>query len=416
MATETQWPLPNGHCDGEFPDDHWCTCETRPNGHRITFNFQQPFRNASCSYGRPLRRELCIFQCQFFEACRLPICSFPPGIAATLSQQGENETLLVFQLSEAGDLFYQSLFRHAGDSASGTSQPPLEEDDVSGGPEANRPCASSCCPLPSGAQVELRPSVGTPYQPWLKAFFQGWKQQPEPAQAQPLPSVSQHQLFTRQELEEQVTTHCLYRQAHQHLQQAMRNQQLLCPWQLGSTLAPMPAAPEPLGQAGELLERLAASWAGGWHAWWQEKLGMTKAQKRRALRERRRRLKRARRTRSLSGSFTSSTSYQSDLSDFSGCSGSSKAPTAISLGGGTPSRDPDPDPPSLPSTSQDAEADSLDMTLLLSSQTLQSRGIPRERRRTLRTYLAQFDELTQELPASPRRPQGSQRRRAHLGF
>ncbi|XP_048401359.2 TATA box-binding protein-associated factor, RNA polymerase I, subunit C [Stegostoma tigrinum] len=69
----------------------------------------------------------------------------------------------------------------------------------------------------------------------------------------------------------------------------------------------------------ELSERLTAAWEGKWSEWWEEKLGMNRDKKIRALRAKRRRekLSRARQRTELSGSFTSSVSGLSDFSDFS---------------------------------------------------------------------------------------------------
>lgn len=206
----------------------------------------------------------------------------------------------------------------------------------------------------------------------------------------------------------------------QCLRKAMRKRRLLCPWERGPTPpTPLPPVPQaPVSRRAHLQERLLASWTGDWGAWWRARLGMSQAQKRRALREQRRRQKRARGTPSLSLSFSSSPGSPSALSDLSHSScasaGTSRAPPAA------------PPEDSLPA-SQDSGS-------LLSSQTLSKRGIPRERRRTLRNYLAVFeqppeppeegeDALSLAQPASQRsRPpssQGSQappRKRALMGF
>lgn len=345
--------------------------------------------------------------------------SSPAGVTAALGQHGRSESLLVFQLSEAGDVFCQPLLHQAGDC----------REDASGSPQATQ------APAKAG-----RPSTVTSCGRWLRASFRTWKWPAAPAQDAPR-VLSQDRLFTRHELQEPVRDATLHGRARQHLQEARREKRLLGPWE--SAWTPVPPAQEPQVQPEALGERLAASWDGSWQSWWQEKLGMTMAQKRQALRAQRRRLKRARGTRSLSGSFTSSTSYQSDLSSFSewsvgaeggGGSSSGQAPSEVSVGVGreplascTAMELPLP-VPSLPATAQAPEPSTQASSQLLSSQTLCSRGIPSERRQTLRDYLALCTEPLGGLPASQLSSRGSQRsipssqgsqpqrKRARMGF
>ncbi|XP_043934607.1 TATA box-binding protein-associated factor RNA polymerase I subunit C [Protopterus annectens] len=83
---------------------------------------------------------------------------------------------------------------------------------------------------------------------------------------------------------------------------------------------PDPVDPSPWHD--DLSERLTASWEGRWNDWWEEKLGLNRGKKVRALWEKRRRqkLKKARSRQMLSGSFTGSASYSemSDIGDYSG--------------------------------------------------------------------------------------------------
>ncbi|XP_053154745.1 TATA box-binding protein-associated factor, RNA polymerase I, subunit C-like isoform X2 [Hemicordylus capensis] len=351
------------------------------------------------------------------------------GIAAALGQQGTAESLLIFQLSEAGDLFYQPLLHRPGGLAAGEPLPePGPSQEGGRGPEAGRPSQGPRPALtrPAAAAASSRR--------WLRA----WKQLPTEASGlQPPCLLSQSRLFTSRELQAAgAAPH--YRPARQQLRRAMQQKQLLCPWP--GPAAPLPPASEPCGQpAAGLGQRLSASWTGSWDSWWQERLGTGQARKQQALRREQRRRRRLRRARgaplSLSGSFTSSTSYQSDLSDVSGWPGSD------SSGQRPPSRAP-PGTDSAPwpteeaalpapqaASSQEPEPGSPDLAQLLSSQTLGSRGIPKERRRTLRDYLAIFNEPPEpqaDLPASQasslgsQRPlpssQGSQRKRARMGF
>nr|XP_034956751.1 TATA box-binding protein-associated factor RNA polymerase I subunit C isoform X1 [Zootoca vivipara] len=355
------------------------------------------------------------------EALRQRLALPTAGIAAALGQQGQSQTLLVFQLSEAGDLFYQPLLHQEEEE---------EEEGASEGPQ----------PAPEAPQEEEKEDAHrgpdeapSAYQRWLRAFRKDWKRLPEAAQGRArLPAVlSQRRLFAHRELQEPAGDQAPFygEPLRQRLRQAMQEKRAVCPLELVGR-APSPPDLEQEGPPGELGQRLAASWAGGWADWWQEKLGVTKAQKQRALRKQRQRLKRARGTPSLSGSFTSTTSYQSDASDSSWWAASSQTPSEVptdseslySLGSAAIARKPPcvgPEPrvsvPGSPPASQApcaASQGSPSSSQLLSSQTLSTRGIPKERRQTLRNYLACFDEPEEppaDLPASQASSRGSQR-------
>ncbi|XP_062984415.1 TATA box-binding protein-associated factor RNA polymerase I subunit C isoform X1 [Elgaria multicarinata webbii] len=337
------------------------------------------------------------------------------GIAAALGQQGQSQAMLVFQLSEMGDLFYQPLLHQDERREETCGEPGPEPDDpreAGGGSGADGLCRDAPVPPsvpPTAAGRDAAAAAAAPisYQRWLKAFLKDWQQLPEQAQGRPQPptAVTQDRLFRRRELQEQPWFAPLHAEVCQHLRTAMQKQLLLCPWGEQGT-APLPPAPAPQGQPDELGQRLSASWAGNWHSWWQDKLGKTQAQKRQVLREQRRRLKRARGTPSLSGSFTSSTSYQSDFSDFSGLGGggssTSTGPCEAQPAPAAPQKEPSAPAACPPQASQDTGPDSQDTAAeLLSSQTLRSRGIPRERRQTLRNYLAVWDEPTEGLQEPP---------------
>ncbi|MEE6516446.1 hypothetical protein FKM82_025937 [Ascaphus truei] len=221
-----------------------------------------------------------------------------------------------------------------------------------------------------------------------------------------------------------------------------------------------------------LSQRLTASWEGQWDLWWEDHLGLNQGSKIQALRERRRRQKmqslRSRRT--LSGSFTSSLSLNSDpyerdasspwsadnvplrasLSDLGVSSnfslrGQSRGLASQEQEGPAESFTRDP---SRTDTDRETEGRSQQIapnpsaqnrplsSSLLSSQSLSSRGIPRERRRTVRDFLSFLGDASEpgdlphsscpSLPVLKQRPpaqtpsssQGSQlpRKRSRMGF
>ncbi|XP_026540734.1 TATA box-binding protein-associated factor RNA polymerase I subunit C [Notechis scutatus] len=331
------------------------------------------------------------------------------GIAAAPGQREGIQTLLVFQLSEAGDLFYQALLPQAsGEEAEG--QAPSHAD--SGAAVVGRPHQDPVSP--DGAKTACSPGAAALYRHWLRA----WKRTAPPAQDRQCPPATLHQgcLFTHQELRETGGSSPSSLQASRRLHRAMREGHLSWGEESG-----VPVPPAPQGPPGELGQRLAASWAGDWVTWWLERLGSTKARRQQELREQRRRAKRRRGTQSLSGSFTSSTSYQSEPSDWSGDWSRLAPVTGPALPAEPPVQAP---PPLLPSSQEGSPG-------LLSSQSLSARGIPRERRQTLRRYLAVLDQPPEppedDLPASqasalgssqrgPFSSQGPQPKRARMGF
>ncbi|XP_065518278.1 TATA box-binding protein-associated factor RNA polymerase I subunit C isoform X2 [Lathamus discolor] len=352
------------------------------------------------------------------------------GLAATVQKDGPQESLLVFQLSEAGDVFCQRLTHKAAQPPAPTAvdeattalgSSPLFESPVSSPPGLgskeeektfylsnlevifneeeeeeeevlNAPTAQDDDELPQAPCASAVPSPAVPspatallYRRWLRALFKGRREHPPRACR---PTLSQKLLFIRKELEAPAAPSALQQQARQRLCQAMREGGRIQRWDPRDLQTPTP--PQPLELEGDpdpLSTRLTAAWSGDWGQWWEERTSFKLAQRQSALREQRRRQKRARGRCSLSASFTSSLTYQSELSD-SGL----LPPTPGLPREGTP---PPLPPASPPATPEDG---------LLSSQSLRSRGIPKERRRTLRVYLGVWDE---PLAASPE-PPGSQ--------
>ncbi|NXY51002.1 TAF1C polymerase, partial [Ceuthmochares aereus] len=289
------------------------------------------------------------------------------GLAAMLQKDGPRESLLVFQLSEAGDVFYQRLTHEVAQSPAPTS-----------GDEAE-PC-TSLQPSP----VVLSKAAALRYRRWLKALSKHCGEPPWPSCP---PTCGQKHLFTRKELQTLAGPSALHQQARQRLHQAMREGGRIQHWDLlDSQSSAILQPPEPGEDSDPLSTRLTAAWLGDWSQWWEERSSFNRAQRQRALRERRRRQKRARSRHSLSASFTSSLTYQSELSELSDTGLPPLSPVLPQDGSplrGSPPPSPVPD-----------EA-------LLSSQTLRSRGIPKERRKTLRDYLGVWAECPPEPPELP---------------
>ncbi|NXI79215.1 TAF1C polymerase, partial [Rhipidura dahli] len=296
------------------------------------------------------------------------------GLAATLQEDGPHKSLVVFQLSEAGDVFCQRLTHKA-------AQPPAppSRDEATTAPGSS--------PLPAAA---LR------YRRWLRALSRACR---EPPQHSWHPSLSQRRLFTRRDLEGPTGPSSLQRQMRQRLHQAMQEGGRIQRWEpLAVQPPPLPQALDPAAGPDPLSARLTAAWSGDWEQWWEERTSFNVAQRRRALRERRRRQKRARGCRSLSASFTSSLTYQSELSELSDA-----GPTLLSPGR-PPVLSQESSPPAGSPAVHSPPASPAPDEALLSSQSLRCRGIPKERRKTLRDYLSVWAEG----PPEPPEPPGSQ--------
>ncbi|NXT59105.1 TAF1C polymerase, partial [Pluvianellus socialis] len=247
------------------------------------------------------------------------------GLAAALQQDGLQESLLVFQLSEAGDVFYQRLTHKAApppapasgdEAAAAPGSSPLFDNPASSPPglgsegeeEQEEEEQTFYFPQPS-------PAAALRYRRWLKAISKGCGEPPRHTRP---PTFGQKRLFTRKELEEPSAPSALHQQARQWLRQAMRDGGRIQCWDPPAPQPPaLPQAPEPAGDPDPLSTRLTAAWSGDWEQWREERTSFNVAQRQRALRERRRRQKRAHGRRSLSASFTSSLTYQSELSELS---------------------------------------------------------------------------------------------------
>ncbi|NXT94512.1 TAF1C polymerase, partial [Anhinga rufa] len=312
------------------------------------------------------------------------------GLAAVLQEDRLQESMLVFQLSEAGDVFCQRLTHEAAQPPAPTSR-----DEATAAPGSSplfEAPASSPPGLGSEGEEEEEeqtfyfPAAALRYRRWVKALAKGCEERPRHAGP---PTLSQKRLFTRKDLEVPAVPSALHEQARQRLRQAMRERGCIQRWDTPDPQPPaLPQTPEPPGAPDPLSARLTAAWSGYWGQWWDERTSFDVAQRQRALRERRRRQKRARGRRSLSASFTSSLTYQSELSELS------DAPP-VPLSPRQPPREVSP-PGAIPRASSPDPEEAL-----LSSQSLRCRGIPKERRKTLRDYLAVWAECPPEPPEPP---------------
>ncbi|XP_023799775.1 TATA box-binding protein-associated factor RNA polymerase I subunit C [Cyanistes caeruleus] len=361
------------------------------------------------------------------------------GLAATLEEDALHKSMLVFQLSEAGDVFCQRLthkpaqppappsrdevttapgssplFEAPASSPQGLGGEEEEEEEQTfylsnleviiddeeedmGTPapleeaELQEPCANSQ-PSPEVPS----PAAALQYRRWLRALSRACR---EPPQHSWPPSLSQRRLFTRKDLEGPAGPSSLQRQMRQRLRQTMQEGGRIQRWEpLALQPPPQPQTLEPVDGLDPLSVRLTAAWAGDWEQWWEERTSFSVAQRQRALRERRRRQKRARGHRSLSASFTSSLTYQSELSELSDTGlplpSPGRPPILSQEGSPRASSPPLHSPPASPVPDE----------ALLSSQSLRCRGIPKERRKTLRDYLSVWAEG----PPEPPEPPGSQ--------
>ncbi|NXO89540.1 TAF1C polymerase, partial [Certhia brachydactyla] len=307
------------------------------------------------------------------------------GLAATLQEDASHKSMLIFQLSEAGDIFCQRLNHKPAQPCA-----PPSRDEATTAPGSS-PLFDDLASSPQGlGAAALR------YRRWLRALSKACR---EPPRYTWPPSLSQRRLFTHSDLEGPAGPSSLQRQMRQRLRQTMQEGGRIQRWEpLDLQAPPRPQTLEPAGDPDPLSVRLTAAWAGDWEQWWEERTSFSVAQRQRALRERRRRQKRAHGHRSLSASFTSSLTYQSELSELS-----DTGPPLLSPGR-PPTLSQENSPPagscpvrSLPTSPAPDEA-------LLSSQSLCRRGIPKERRKTLRDYLSVWAEG----PPEPPEPLGSQ--------
>ncbi|XP_008826139.1 TATA box-binding protein-associated factor RNA polymerase I subunit C isoform X2 [Nannospalax galili] len=262
------------------------------------------------------------------EAPVIGLAAAPPCASAQL--------LSVFQLSAAGDVFYQQL--QPASSLGGGCPPILPADCSAHG-------AAAVDQVPTSSWT---PKDNACCSRWLETLLH----LPPTPPVWAAPTFSHRRLLGHMELQKSQGT------MSQRLRAAMARGQLLRPEDLGTRpMAEPPPAPE-CSQQDELTERLTEAWAGRAAAWWEGQRGRTSGPQTQA--------KRPKRRTQLSSTFSSLKSHL----DHPDTSSPPQSPDWVT----TEAR---PRPPGTPPSQE-------------STQELWAQRVRRERRQTVRDFMAKL--------------------------
>ncbi|XP_051888906.1 TATA box-binding protein-associated factor RNA polymerase I subunit C isoform X2 [Pristis pectinata] len=370
---------------------------------------------------------------------------------ATLYHTRGKKTLSVFQLSAAGDLFYQMLVpknlsangkRTLKDSRTiaGSERGPNgailgkgvqsvnhgmeprhdEAQDLALGESERQEEASSLRAVDKqrvqsltkqSTKALLTPSCAALVmcRRWMDSFLKKLQKfQNGSEELQKHSVISTKRLFSHKAFLKDKNSNDTHREMWNKMKAVMEKKKVLC-HNTFPILDPVsvPDLVDPSMWRDELSERLTASWEGKWNEWWAEKLDVNRDKKIRALRAKRRweKLSRAGQRRRLSGSFTSSVSGLSDFSDFSSWSRSSAVDSEQSdyLSGSESNVLSNKSPEmSIERVTEDcgqevdiqssvSVVEQNQMPTPMFPQEIQLVSIPKERKRILQNYLAALD-------------------------